>query len=147
MDFLAELFDWLGDYAGLATVMLVASVVVFVGSLWITHYFLVTIPPYYFATSHRRFERWNDSRPVLRWTLLVAKNILGVLLIVGGLIMFFTPGQGILTLLLGIMLVDIPGKRGMERKIIQRPTVLKVVNRLRARAKQPPLRFENRGAL
>jgi hypothetical protein len=139
---LAEFFDWLGAHAALTTVMLVASVVVFIGSLWIAHYFLVTIPADYFASSHNRFEPWHDSRPLLRWTVLVAKNLLGVLLIMGGLVMFFTPGQGILTLLLGLALVDIPGKRAVERKIIQRPSVLKVVNRLRARAHQPPLRFE-----
>jgi hypothetical protein len=64
-----------------------------------------------------------------------------VLLIVAGLILSFTPGQGILTLLLGISLPDIPGKQALERKIVQRPPVLKLVNRMRARANQPPLSF------
>jgi hypothetical protein len=142
VDLLAGFLDRLGDHAALASAMLVVSVVVAIASLWIAHYFLVTIPADYFATSHKRFEPWNEARPVLRWTVLVAKNLLGALLILGGLVMFFTPGQGILTLLLGLALVDIPGKRALERKLIQRPTVLKVVNRLRARAHQPPLRFE-----
>jgi hypothetical protein len=55
--------------------------------------------------------------------------------------MIFTPGQGILSLLLGLTLIDIPGKRTLERKIIQRPSVLRVVNHLRARADKPPLEF------
>ena len=142
MHFLAEFFDWLGDHAAVASVMLVASVVASIGTLWIAHYFLVTIPADYFATSHKRFEPWRESRPVLGWTVLVAKNLLGALLILGGLVMFFTPGQGILTLLLGLALVDIPGKRAIERKLIQQPTVLKLVNRLRARAGRPPIRVE-----
>jgi hypothetical protein len=53
--------------------------------------------------------------------------------------MFFTPGQGILTLLLGMSLVDVPGKQRLMRKLIRRPRVLKVINRLRAKADQPPL--------
>jgi len=53
--------------------------------------------------------------------------------------MFFAPGQGILTLLLGISLMDVPGKQKLERKIVERPAVLKAINKLRARANKPPL--------
>ncbi len=73
--------------------------------------------------------------------LIIGKNLLGGLLIVAGLIMLVTPGQGVLSILLGLVLVDVPGKRKVERKIIERKSVLKVVNRLRARAGQPPLEF------
>jgi hypothetical protein len=49
------------------------------------------------------------------------------------------PGQGILTILLGLIMLDIPGKRPLEARIIKRPTVLSAINRLRARFKKPPL--------
>jgi hypothetical protein len=55
--------------------------------------------------------------------------------------MIFTPGQGVLSILLGLSLLDIPGKKKFERKLIQQEGVLKVVNRLRARRGQPPLVF------
>ena len=113
----------------------------FIGSLWVVHRFLVTIPPDYFQQEHNLLESWKDSHPVLRWTLIVGKNLLGGLLVVAGTVMLFTPGQGVLAVLLGLSLVDVPGKRALERRIVQRRGVLSVVNRLRARAKQSPLEF------
>ena len=133
------LWDWLRENAALTTVMLFVSIIVLVGSLWICHYVLTTIPPDYFKGKHKPFEQWRTSRPALWWTLVISKNLVGALLIAAGLIMIFTPGQGILTLLLGVSLVDIPGKRKLELRIIQHASVLKAINRMRARAKQPPL--------
>ncbi len=49
------------------------------------------------------------------------------------------PGQGLLTILLGVMLLDFPGKRRLEFKIISRPKVFRAINRLRARFDKPPL--------
>jgi hypothetical protein len=36
-------------------------------------------------------------------------------------------------------MLDIPGKRPLEAKIIQRPVILASINKLRARFKKPPL--------
>jgi UPF0716 family protein affecting phage T7 exclusion len=138
-DWLGRCWQWLGDHAALTSIMLVVSIVVLVGSLWICHYILTTIPPDYFQSKHKPFEQWRAARPALWWTLMISKNLAGGLLIVVGLIMFVTPGQGILTLLLGMALVDVPGKQKLVRKIIERKSVLKVINRLRSRADQPPL--------
>jgi hypothetical protein len=137
----SDAIHWLEKHAALGTALVVASIVTFVGSLWVAHRFLTTIPSDYFTYKHKRFERWNDSHPALRWTVIIGKNLLGGLLVLAGLVMIFTPGQGILSLLLGVTLLDIPGKRALERTLIQRPSVLRVVNRLRARAGRPPLEF------
>jgi hypothetical protein len=40
---------------------------------------------------------------------------------------------------MGIALTNFPGKQRLERMILQRPTVRKLVDRLRARANRPPL--------
>jgi hypothetical protein len=40
------------------------------------------------------------------------------------------------------MLLDVPGKRSLERKLIRRPSILKSVNRLRARYRKPPILTE-----
>jgi hypothetical protein len=138
-DWLEPSWQWIVDHAALSGIMLVVSIVVLIGSLWICHYILTTIPPDYFQGKHKPFEQWRTSRPALWWTLMITKNLIGGLLIITGLIMFVTPGQGILTLLLGIALVDMPGKHRVMRKIIERKSVLKVINRMRARANQPPL--------
>jgi hypothetical protein len=49
------------------------------------------------------------------------------------------PGQGILTILLGLMLLDLPGKRAWEQKLVKRPKVLQTINQLRGKFGKPPL--------
>lgn len=141
MEFFQAAIKWLGEHAGLTTGLVTASIVVLVASLWIGHYYLTAIPPDYFMRKHTPLESWHDTHPALWWTLVIGKNLVGALFIAAGLIMFFTPGQGILTLLMGIALMDFPGKQRLERAIVQRPTVLKLINRMRSRANKPPLVF------
>jgi hypothetical protein len=72
---------------------------------------------------------------------MLLKNVFGLLLLVLGIIMAFpgVPGQGVLTILLGLMLLDFPGKRQLEYRIVSRPKVLRAINRLRARFGRPPM--------
>jgi hypothetical protein len=81
---------------------------------------------------------------VLHVLAIVAKNLGGVVLVALGLIMAVpgVPGQGLLTALIGLSLVSFPGKRRLERRLIQRPVVLRTINRLRHRFDRPPLDCE-----
>lgn len=91
----------------------------------------------------------DDSRPRFQRLLLtVGKNVLGAVLVVLGVVLSLpgVPGQGILTILVGVMLLDVPGKRKLERRILGRPAVLRSVNRLRARFGRPPLLETGTGA-
>ena len=71
----------------------------------------------------------------------IAKNVAGVVLVLLGLVMAVPgiPGQGILTMIVGITMIDFPGKRGLERRLIGRPRILRAINRLRARFGRAPL--------
>ena len=51
------------------------------------------------------------------------------------------PGQGVLTMLIGISMLDFPGKREVEAKLIGQPTVLSVINSMRQKFNKPPLRL------
>lgn len=84
---------------------------------------------------------WPHRPMWLRVSARIGKNILGVLLVVLGIVLSLpgVPGQGVLTILIGVMLVDFPGKRRVERRILGRRRVLAAVNRLRARFGRPPL--------
>lgn len=141
LPYVTEAVDWLEQHAALSTAIVVGSFVFLLASLWAVHRFLVTIPPDYFQEKHKRFELWDDSHAVLRWALIVGKNLLGGLLVLLGLPMLIGPGQGLLSILMGLSLLDIPGKRALERRIVQQKGVLAIVNRLRARAGSPPLEF------
>ena len=116
---------------GLFVVSLIASAV-------IVAVVIVKIPANYFS-SHYQQDFLPNSSWFTRWGAVIAKNMIGLLLVIAGIIMLIGPGQGILTILIGLILMDIPGKRPLEARIIKRPPVLAVVNALRMRYDKPPL--------
>jgi hypothetical protein len=121
------------------------SVVTFVASIAVVTVVLVKLPANYFHTSHER-EFMTSRHPVLRMLGVFAKNLLGLVLVGFGVVMSLpgVPGQGVLTILLGVMLLDFPGKRELETRIVSRPNVSRAVNRLRARFGKPPLMLDER---
>ncbi len=101
---------------------------------------MVKIPANYFSETHQR-EFLPGSSWFVRWGALILKNVLGVVLIILGILLSLpgVPGQGFLTILLGLIMLDIPGKRPLEARIIKIPKVLSAINGLRARYNKPPL--------
>ncbi|MCI0701900.1 MAG: hypothetical protein L0241_12535 [Planctomycetia bacterium] len=120
---------------GLAVTMAVISLVI-VG--WV----LARLPADYFVNPEAR--RPIDRHPVLKVLALTVRNVIGYFLIVLGLALSLpgVPGQGLLTVLMGVLLIDFPGKRRIERWLVSRRVVLASVNRLRAKYGQPPLQME-----
>jgi hypothetical protein len=118
-------------------------IVTFTMSLAIVSFILVKIPPDYFHKDRPR-DLWSDRHPAVRLLGLFAKNVLGVVLVVLGILLSIpgVPGQGLLTILLGIMLLDFPGKRSLEHKLVSRPQILATINKLRHRFGQPNLILE-----
>jgi len=114
-------------------------VATFVGSLAVVTWVLVKLPAGYFSDAHSHPPMWGATHPVLRWTALILKNLLGAALVVLGIIMLFGPGQGVITILIGVMLLNFPGKRRLEKSLVRRPRVLAAINALRARFQRPPL--------
>lgn len=114
--------------------------VTFLANLALVSLILVKIPADYFRESQRSKFLENQSRPI-RLLVLIGKNLAGALLVVIGILLSLpgVPGQGVLTILLGVMLLDLPGLRRFERWIVSSPKVFKAVNKLRQRFDKPPL--------
>ena len=91
------------------------------------------------VTGVGRWAAYFRRHPVLRISLLVLKNAAGVLLAIAGLAMLVLPGQGVLTLIVALLLLDIPGKQKFEAKLLSRPRLLRMLNRLRTRYGRPTL--------
>ena len=117
----------------------ILSVVTFVGTLTIIPVLVIRLPANYFMYEERWQlpQRW--PRVTLRLLGLLGKNLLGLIFIVAGLVMLVLPGQGIITILIGVMLTNFPGKRTLEQRLVQQPAVLRTLNWIRAKADQPPL--------
>ena len=113
----------------------------FVGSLIAIPWFLVRIPEDYFSPRQADERRQRRAgHPVWRWLAPILKNLAGVVFILAGVAMLVLPGQGLLTIVVGVLLTDFPGKRRLERRLVTQRHVLAAINAIRRRSGRPPLR-------
>jgi hypothetical protein len=122
----------IGISAALAIGSLVLAVAIVIA--WSPDHFKASRPP----------GAGRPRHPVARALAFVAMNLAGVVLVLLGLVMALPgiPGQGILTVIIGVTLLDLPGKRQFERRLIGRPSVLRRLNALRARFHRPALELD-----
>jgi hypothetical protein len=82
----------------------------------------------------------EGDRSQRHWAARIVRNVAGVILIAVGIVLSVPgiPGQGILTILAGLTLIDFPGRHRLIRALLGRPAVLHAVNRLRVRFKRKP---------
>jgi hypothetical protein len=81
---------------------------------------------------------------VLRLAVRAVKDVTGFVLIVAGLLMLVLPGQGLLCVLLGVILIDFPGKRAAELRLMRIGGVHRTIDVIRAKFGRPPLRLPPR---
>lgn len=149
-------FDWLLDSPAweslrdlserfdprIAVALSLASLLMLLGSLFVTPWLLVRLPANYFLLDKPPlWTRLKTASPARR-LLLLAKNALGVVCVTAGILMLVLPGQGLLTILAGLFLLDFHGKKEIERRLIGRPRVLKSINWLRQRYGRPPFQLD-----
>lgn len=117
--------------------------VTFAANLALVSLILVKIPADYFQDSPGTKFLQHYS-PAVRVLAIIGKNLAGVFLVILGVLLSLpgVPGQGVLTILLGVMLLDFPGRRRFERWIVSRPKVRNAVNKLRQRFGKPPLELD-----
>ncbi len=111
--------------------LLAFSIVAVLASIVLVPRFLASLPQDYLRGSRASV---HHSMP-----LRLLRNALGVVLLLLGLAMLLLPGQGLLTVLVGLLLLDFPGKHRLVVRLLGRPSVLKLVNKLRAHRGSPPL--------
>lgn len=122
---------------GVAVALAVASMALSIGA---TVFVVVRLPEDYFVTADRPLPLAGRALP-LRIAARVGRNLAGLALIAVGVLLSVPgiPGQGLLTILLGLMLVDLPGKRRIERWLVRRRIVHGAIDRVRLRFKRPPI--------
>jgi hypothetical protein len=127
-------FDWQQVLLWGTGLSLVAVIGTIIGIPWV----VTRLPHDYFSRPRRAVWRDTADEPVFALVLGVLKNLLGALLVLLGLVMLVTPGQGLLTLLVGLLVMNFPGKYQLERWLVLRPGVLRGLNWLRSRRDQAP---------
>jgi len=104
---------------------------------------VIQMPEDSFSNANR--QNWLDRKPAMvRIPLLILKNLLALVLILLGVAMLVLPGQGILSILLGVMLADFPGKLKLQQWILAQPKVMESLNWLRRKFRRRPLQTPSR---
>jgi hypothetical protein len=138
LDFMHELFGRLRDHPDLFAALALFSIIAFFGTLLLLPVLILYIPENYFL-DHRSGAGSAPRGSVKAAFFFLGKNVLGVVFLLAGFAMLFLPGQGLLTMLIGLVLVDFPGKRKLEKRLIRNKMLFKAVNLIREKGKKPPL--------
>jgi hypothetical protein len=133
------MFPWLQTHETLLGWLGAFSVFTFVSSLIAVPWLAANIPADYFLHRHQLFDLHETAHPLLRATVVVSKNLLGILLILAGIAMLVLPGQGILTIVIGLLFLDFPGKFDLERRLISIRSVHRAIDWMRKKNGKPPL--------
>jgi len=120
------------DNTALISWMAGVSVATFLVSILIIPVLISRLPARYFCLDYRERRAADKNSKTILLGLL--KNVLGALLVIAGIIMFFIPGQGLLTVIIGLGFMTFPGKYTLERKLISQPSVLNSINWIRKKA-------------
>lgn len=109
------------------------SLVFFLGSLAAVPWLVGRLPRDYFLDPGKKSGR-NPIRFVLR-------NGIGLVVFLMGIIMLFVPGQGILTMVAALVIMEFPGKSHLIRTMVGFEKVRSGLNWLRRKKGRAPLRF------
>ncbi len=133
--------EFIDTHENLLFGLTLVSIMSFIASILLIPWMVTQIPADYFTHPKRQRYLCCQKPKMVRFMFIFLKNILGVILILGGIALLLLPGQGILTILIGLIIMDFPYKYKVEIWIIKHPFVLRAINKLRAKAKQRPLQI------
>ena len=139
MQWLEDIEDWVKSLSTNQVIVLGVSIflISFFASIAAVSWFILRLPTDYFRND--KAAQGTSRGGVQGWCLLILKNLFGLFLICLGVILSLPgiPGQGVLTILIGVMFLNFPGKRRFEKAIIRRPRVLSAVNKIRSKFNKP----------
>ncbi len=117
------------------------SVITFLVSLLLIPFLVSRASADYFLVHATIVEQRHKRHPAVALCIKIIRNVLGSLLCLAGFLMLFLPGQGVLTILIGISLLDVPGRKKMLNTLIHRPSLQHALNWMRRKTGQAPFRF------
>ena len=112
----------------------IAIITLYIASIALVPWLIILLPSDYFAHENRETCFWKGHSPIIKGILVFLKNLIGTILFIAGIAMLFLPGQGILTIIAGLFLMNFPYKYKIEKWLIGQPIVLKSFNMIRQKA-------------
>lgn len=137
-----KIISWSSMNSDLLFLLGSLSIFILIISVFMMVLIISFLPEDYFKSENRNLisSVQNSRYPLLKLLVLITKNFFGVLLLLSGILMLVLPGQGILTIITGLVFMDYPGKYKFERKLLKQKGVINSINWIRSRLSKPPLK-------
>lgn len=120
----------------------VSSFAMFLFSLIALPIIVIRLPKDFFCRDPNKISVPGSASGPRELTVLMLRTIVGIILLVAGFLMLFLPGQGMLTILFALILLEFPGKKALLHKamsFINRPYIISKLNGWRRKFNRPPL--------
>lgn len=127
----SQLLEWLG----------LLSVLTFFGSLIAIPWVISRLPADYFVRHRQMVKEKHEHHPFRARITFVFRNTIGFIFLLAGIAMLVLPGQGIVTILIGISFMDFPKKNQLVDYLFHLPRVRRFLNWIRKKEKKPPFEF------
>ena len=137
-----KIISWSSMNSDLIFLLGSLSIFILIISVFMMVLIISFLPEDYFKSENRNLisSVQNSRYPLLKLLVLITKNFFGVLLLLSGILMLVLPGQGILTIITGLVFMDYPGKYKFERKLLRQKGVINSINWIRSRLNKPSLK-------
>ncbi len=137
-----KIISWSSMNSDLLFLLGTLSIFILIISVFMMVLIISFLPEDYFKSENRNLisSVQNSRYPLLKLLVLITKNFFGVLLLLSGILMLVLPGQGILTIITGLVFMDYPGKYKFERKLLRQKGVINSINWIRSRLSKPSLK-------
>lgn len=137
-----KIISWSSMNSDLLFLLGSLSIFILIISVFMMVLIISFLPEDYFKSENRNLisSVQNSRYPLLKLLVLITKNFFGVLLLFSGILMLVLPGQGILTIITGLVFMDYPGKYKFERKLLRQKGVINSINWIRSRLSKPSLK-------
>ena len=111
------MLDWVRQHEDILWALGIFSIICFLVSLVVIPWLVIRLPRDHFVRRGRVPVQAVYSTRQMVW--FVVKNTVGMVFVFTGVAMLVLPGQGILTILIGVGLMDFPGKHRFERMVLR----------------------------
>jgi hypothetical protein len=137
-----KIISWSSMNSDLLLLLGSLSIFILIISVFMMVLIISFLPEDYFKSENRNLisSVQNSRYPLLKLLVLITKNFFGILLLLSGILMLVLPGQGILTIITGLVFMDYPGKYKFERKLLRQKGVINSINWIRSRLSKPSLK-------
>jgi ABC-type amino acid transport system permease subunit len=139
MELIDQALNWADAHSTLLWAAGVTSFVIFLATLIGLPFIIIKLPDNYLTSSRDHSLRRYVKGTPFDLPYRIAKNLLGVVLVLAGIAMLVLPGQGLLAIVVGLSLIKFPGKQRAIRAIVTQESILKSANWIREKAGKEPL--------